>query len=178
MREASSGWQSAFHNADYILRLSGLAGATLGLFVQAFSTLLAGYIVGLVYAPKVAAVGIACSPFVLVSGYAELRMVVLREQFNKASQYVSLLQLRCQLTLLSEESAQLAAEYASSIRTVSSLVREDYCLDVYRNSLAGPQKRALKSAMIGNAILGFVQGVAFFIIALVRRFRIRESQTN
>ena len=44
-------------------KIFGLAGSTLGLFVQSGIVLLAGYIIGLAYAPKIAAVGIACAPF-------------------------------------------------------------------------------------------------------------------
>ena len=142
----------------------GLAGSVFGIIVQSFITLLIGFIVALVYAPKVAAVGesdigydrtelipssgIACSPLTLAAGYLELRLVVMREETNKKAH---------------ESSAQLAAESASSIRTVSSLTREEDCLANYSEALDGPQRKALRSSFLAHIILGFVKGIGFLI---------------
>ena len=82
----------------------------------------------------------------LISGYARLRFVVMRDQTNKKDH---------------EESAQLAAESAGAIRTISSLTREDECLRMYSKALEGPEKKALKAAIISNIVLGFVVGVGF-----------------
>jgi len=144
-------------------KIFGLSGSTLGLFIQSGIVLLAGYIVGLAYAPKVAAVGIACAPFTLIAGYARLRFVVLRDQTNKKDH---------------EQSAQLAAESASAIRTISSLTREDDCLRAYSEALDGPQKKALRSAVISNVILGGTVGAGFFTIALIFYYGSRQLLTG
>lgn len=73
-----------------------------------------------------------------------------------------------------EESAQLAAESAGAIRTISSLTREDECLRMYSKALEGPEKKALKAAIISNIILGFVVGVGFFTIALIFYYGARQ----
>ena len=131
----------------------------MGLFVQSSFTLLGGYIIALAYAPKVAAVGIACAPFNLGAGYARLRFVIMRDETNKKDH---------------ENSAQLAAESAGAIRTISSLTREDDCLRMYSEALEGPEKKALKSAIISNIILGFTIAAGFFTIALLFYYGARE----
>lgn len=62
-----------------------------------------------------------------------------------------------------ESSARLAAESASSIRTVSSLTREEDCLANYSDALDGPQRRALRSSFLAHIILGLIKGVGFLI---------------
>lgn len=44
--------------SDNPTKISGLAGVTLGAIVQSFATVIGGSIIGLVFGPKLAAVGI------------------------------------------------------------------------------------------------------------------------
>jgi ATP-binding cassette, subfamily B (MDR/TAP), member 1 len=80
------------------------------------------------------------------------RVVVLKDQMNKKAH---------------AESAQLACEAAGSIRTVASLTREEDCLALYSNSLAGPLKESNKSAVWANLLYAFSQAQVFGVIALV-----------
>ena len=109
-------------------------------------------IIGLAYGPKLAAVGIACIPFVISAGYVRLRVVVLKDQENKRSH---------------EESAHMACEAAGAIRTVASLTREKDCCDIYSESLREPLKRATNSSLWSTFAYALSQSMSFYAIALV-----------
>jgi hypothetical protein len=66
-----------------------------------------------------------------------------------------------------EESARVACEAASSIRTVVALTREDDFCEIYRRSLEGPLRNGTKAAIQGGILYGFSQGMMFWMIALV-----------
>ncbi|KIJ54732.1 hypothetical protein M422DRAFT_200639 [Sphaerobolus stellatus SS14] len=149
-RNSAGGLTSAL--SDNPEKVNGLAGITLGTIVQSLSTIIGGAIIGLIYGWKIALVGIACIPLVISTGYIRLRVVVLKDQTNKAAH---------------EESAQLACEAAAAIRTVASLTREEDCLRLYSESLEEPLKEARSSAMFSNALYAFTQAMAFFVISLI-----------
>lgn len=79
-------------------------------------------------------------------------MVVLKDQANKKAH---------------EESAQIACEAASSIRTIVSLTREDECVKLYSDSLQGPLRRSNRTALWSNMLFAISQAMVFFVIALV-----------
>uniref|UniRef100_A0A8H8CEK7 P-loop containing nucleoside triphosphate hydrolase protein n=1 Tax=Psilocybe cubensis TaxID=181762 RepID=A0A8H8CEK7_PSICU len=133
-------------------KVEGLAGVTLGAFVQTFSTLITGSLLGLIFVWKIGLVGIACTPALVTVGYIRLRVVVLKDQVNKRAH---------------EDSAQLACEAAGAIRTVASLTREDDCLRIYSESLEEPMRKSNRSAIWSSALYGFTQALSFFVIALV-----------
>ncbi|KAJ2914131.1 hypothetical protein MD484_g6294, partial [Candolleomyces efflorescens] len=133
-------------------KVNGLAGVTLGAIVQAFATVIAGSIVGLIWIWKLALVAIACTPLLLSTGYIRLQVVVLKDQANKKAH---------------EESAQLACEAAGSIRTVASLTREKDCLEQYSQSLEVPLKQSNRTAIWSNGLYALSQSFAMFVIALV-----------
>ena len=109
-------------------------------------------IIGLAYAPKLAAVAIASLPFVIGSGYIRLRVVVLKDQVNKKTH---------------EESAQLACEAVGAIRTVASLTREQNCCDIYSQSLEAPLRTAARASLRSTLAYAISQALSFFVIALV-----------
>ncbi|KAB5595943.1 Leptomycin B resistance protein pmd1 [Ceratobasidium theobromae] len=138
--------------SDNPQKVSGLAGVTLGAIVQSIACLIGGSVIGLAYGWKLALVAIACIPLVVSAGYIRLRVVVLKDQSNKASH---------------EESAQVACEAAGAIKTVASLTREQDCCDNYSKSLEGPLQRSNRSALYSNAFYALSQSMIFFVIALV-----------
>ncbi|KDQ06807.1 hypothetical protein BOTBODRAFT_181275 [Botryobasidium botryosum FD-172 SS1] len=138
--------------ADAPLKINGLAGITLGAIIQAASTLVGGSIVGLVFGWKLAFVSIACMPFLVGTGYVRLKVVVLKDQKNRAAY---------------EESAQVACEAAGAIRTVASLTREDLATKEYSDSLEIPLIVSRQSAVWSTALFALSQAMSFFIIALV-----------
>ncbi|KAI4527252.1 ste6-like protein [Schizophyllum commune Loenen D] len=138
--------------SDNPQKVNGLAGVTLGAIVQSMSTIIVGFIIGTVYAYQVGLVGFACTPLLISTGYIRLRVVVLKDQTNKAAH---------------EESAQLACEAAGAIRTVASLTREDDCLDMYSKSLEEPLRKSNRTAVWSNLLYALSQSIGFYVIALV-----------
>ncbi|KAF8158859.1 P-loop containing nucleoside triphosphate hydrolase protein [Mycena galopus ATCC 62051] len=138
--------------SDNPQKVNGLAGVTLGAIVQALSTLVAGAVIGLSIVWKIGLVGLGCTPFLVSAGYIRLRVVVLKDQRNKAAH---------------EASAQLACEAAAAIRTVASLTREDDCCDLYGKSLEEPLRRSNRTALWSNGIYALSQSMIFFVIALI-----------
>ncbi|KAJ7147029.1 P-loop containing nucleoside triphosphate hydrolase protein [Mycena crocata] len=138
--------------SDNPQKVNGLAGVTLGAIVQSTSTLVAGAIIGLAIVWQLGLVGIACTPFLVSTGYIRLRVVVLKDQKNKAAH---------------EASAQLACEAAAAIRTVASLTREDDCCDLYSKSLEAPLRQSNRTAIWSNLLYALSQSMIFFVIALV-----------
>jgi len=66
-----------------------------------------------------------------------------------------------------ESSAQIACEAVAAIRTVSSLTREDDCLNLYRSSLEGPLRKSTRTALWSNMLFSLSQSTMFWVIALV-----------
>ncbi|KAF8902794.1 multidrug resistance protein 1 [Gymnopilus junonius] len=133
-------------------KVNGLAGVTLGSIIQSCTTVVAGIIIGLSYAPKLAAVAIASLPFVLGSGYIRLRVVILKDEVNKTAH---------------EDSAQMACEAVGTIRTVASLTRERDCCEVYEKSLRAPLKSAVRACITSTFAYALSQALTFFAISLV-----------
>ncbi|KAJ3513963.1 hypothetical protein NLJ89_g2654 [Agrocybe chaxingu] len=133
-------------------KVNGLAGITLGAIIQSIATLVGGCILGVIFIWKVGLVGIACTPLLVSAGYIRLRVVVLKDEANKKAH---------------EESAQMACEAASSIRTVASLTRENECVRLYSDSLEEPLRKAKKTALWSNLLYAFSQAAGFFVIALI-----------
>ncbi|KIK97939.1 hypothetical protein PAXRUDRAFT_807077 [Paxillus rubicundulus Ve08.2h10] len=133
-------------------KINGLAGVTLGAIVQSMSTLIGGSAIGLAYAYKPALVGMACIPFLISTGYIRLRVVVLKDQQNKAAH---------------DGSAQVACEAAASIRTVASLTREEDFLKLYSTSLEETLRKSTKASLWSSLLYAFSQSMTFYAIALV-----------
>ncbi|KAI6167605.1 P-loop containing nucleoside triphosphate hydrolase protein [Pisolithus thermaeus] len=133
-------------------KVQGLAGVTLGALIQAITTLVGCLIVGLAYAWKPALVGMAGFHFVFSAGFVRLRVVVLKDQKNRA---------------VHEESAKLACEAAGAIRTVASLTREDDCFNVYSHSLEEPLRNSNRDAIWSNIVYAFSQSSTLWVVALV-----------
>ncbi|KAF9242531.1 P-loop containing nucleoside triphosphate hydrolase protein [Melanogaster broomeanus] len=138
--------------SDNPQKINGLAGVTLGAIIQAITTVIGGSVVGLTYAYKPALVGIACIPFVISPGYIRLRVVVLKDQYNKSAH---------------QGSAQQACEAVASIRTVASLTREEDCLNRYSTSLETPLRISNTTAWWSNMLFAFSQSMKFYVIAIV-----------
>ncbi|KDR78665.1 hypothetical protein GALMADRAFT_244150 [Galerina marginata CBS 339.88] len=133
-------------------KVNGLAGITLGSIIQSCTTVVAGIVIGLAFAPKLAAVAVAALPFVIGSGYIRLRVVVLKDEVNKAAH---------------DESAQMACEAVGAIRTVASLTREKDCCDVYGRSLEAPLRSAARAGIGSTFAYALSQALTFFVISLV-----------
>ncbi|GAA6016489.1 hypothetical protein JCM11491_002338 [Sporobolomyces phaffii] len=145
--------------ADLAQKINGLMGVTQGTIVQSFFTLIAGAIIGLVYSPKVAAVGIACFPLTLSAGIIRLKVVVVKDEQNKKSH---------------AQSAQMACEAASAIRTVASLTREADCSRMYSDHLETPMRTSNRVAIWSSALYALSQSLSFWVIGLIFWYGARQ----
>jgi ATP-binding cassette subfamily B (MDR/TAP) protein 1 len=115
-------------------------------------TILVGVIIGLSYGWRVALVGTACIPLTVAAGFVRLRVVVLKDEKNKRSH---------------EQSAQMACEAASAIRTVASLTREDDVNRIYSQYLDKPMAESNRTAIYSNAFYSLSQALSFWVIGLI-----------
>ncbi|KAG9014674.1 GTPase-activating protein [Tulasnella sp. 427] len=137
--------------SDNPAKISGLAGLTLSAIIQSVTTVIGGAVLGFVFAPKLGAVGLACTPFIISAGYIRLRIVVLKDQVNREAH---------------EDSAQVACEAAGAVRTVQSLTRENDCLEEYVRSLEEPLRRSNRTAIFSTGLFALSLGMSFFAMAL------------
>jgi ATP-binding cassette subfamily B (MDR/TAP) protein 1 len=115
-------------------------------------SLVAGLVVGFAFAPKIAAVALACTPLLIAAGYSTFQIVSEKDEVNKKAH---------------EQSAAVACEAAASIRTVASLTRENACCNLYGQSLVEPLKKARRSTFWSMGFFGITQGMSYLTIALV-----------
>ena len=66
-----------------------------------------------------------------------------------------------------DESAQVACEAASAIRTVASLTREEDCCLEYHKSLEIPMSHSNRVSLYSSALYALTQATWFFAVALV-----------
>ncbi|KIY50745.1 P-loop containing nucleoside triphosphate hydrolase protein [Fistulina hepatica ATCC 64428] len=147
-------------------KVNGLAGMILANVTESVATIIVGFAIGLSFSWRLGLVAIACTPFILVSGYIRLRVVVLKDKYNR---------------LAHESSAQIACESAGAIRTVASLTREKQCLQAYRESLEHPLRQSNRTAVWSNMFYAFAQSVTFLINALIFWYGaklVSESKTS
>ncbi|CEQ39138.1 SPOSA6832_00638 [Sporobolomyces salmonicolor] len=88
----------------------------------------------------------------IVAGVIRLKVVVLKDQKNKRSH---------------EQSAQMACEAASAIRTVASLTREEDCSAIYSEYLDKPMQESNRVAIWSSALYAISQSLSFWVIGLI-----------
>ncbi|KAJ6611113.1 P-loop containing nucleoside triphosphate hydrolase protein [Mycena sp. CBHHK59/15] len=138
--------------SDHPQKVKALIGITLGAIIECIATLSGGWIVGLIFAWKLGLVSIACAPLLFFTGYVRLRVIVLKDEHNKAAHV---------------DSAQVACEAAASVRTVAALTSEDYCCSRYSDSLDGPYQKSRRTAVWSALLYSFSQTTVYWVIALV-----------
>ncbi|KAJ7112183.1 P-loop containing nucleoside triphosphate hydrolase protein [Mycena epipterygia] len=139
--------------SDHPQKVKGLIGITLGAFVILIhlpSTIFVWKLGLLVW--RWSNYGLACSPLLFFTGYIRLRVIVLKDERNRAAQV---------------DSAQLACEAAASIRTVAALTGEDYCCEQYSDSLVIPLNAATRAARWSALLYAFSQTTVYWVIALI-----------
>jgi ATP-binding cassette, subfamily B (MDR/TAP), member 1 len=103
-------------------------------------SLVAGLVVGFAFAPKIAAVALACTPLLIAAGYSTFQIVSEKDEVNKKAH---------------EQSAAVACEAA------------DACCNLYGQSLVEPLKKARRSTFWSMGFFGITQGMSYLTIALV-----------
>ncbi|KJZ80046.1 hypothetical protein HIM_00760 [Hirsutella minnesotensis 3608] len=129
--------------------MSGLTGIVLGVMVSVLVTLFAGIILAHVVAWKIALVLTACIPLIFASGFLRLRLLA-----NFAERHAKAF----------ADSASLAIESITHIRTVSAFSLQDEVTGTFTRALRGPYEATLRSIVFGNIWLA----AAFSIGSLVK----------
>ena len=138
--------------SDTPQKIRGMAGNALGAIVQALACVVGAVIVGLAFSRKLGAVAIAAIPFLICTGYIRLRVVMLKDEKNKAAH---------------NDSAQVACEAASSIRTVAGLTLEVNRLTEYSSLLTEPLRNATSAYIWSSGLYALSTSFYYWVIALV-----------
>ena len=131
--------------------IEGLGGATLGQILQSIVTLVAGIIIALAWNWRLGLVATSTVPVLVGCGFARFWVLTsLQERAKKVY----------------EDSGSYACESIASIRTVSSLTREEGVLTTYRDRVEG-QVRNSRPAVVRSAFLyACSQGLTPWVMAL------------
>lgn len=157
---------------DAANKLTGLVGATLGTIVQSVATLVAGYIIALIYHPRMAGVCIACTPLLLSAGASRLLVVVLKDAAIKRTHLRAAID--CGLLFA------LAGPEGDVIRLVHSMHLQPIVLAAYKRALSSRESSAhvtqwggMSPAAVvyhivawGNGIYALSQSLAFLVLSL------------
>ncbi|RHZ65755.1 hypothetical protein Glove_311g36 [Diversispora epigaea] len=149
-------------------RVNGLAGITLGTFLQVVTTVITGFVLGLAIGWKLTLVCAICIPLLIGSDAICVKML---NGFQKKTKKAY------------EESAQIACESAANIRTVAALTREEDLCNIYHQKLDEPMKQGFNNALYASISSAFAQSSVFFADGLAfwygsRLFRDGEYDLN
>jgi ATP-binding cassette subfamily B (MDR/TAP) protein 1 len=133
-------------------KIQGLTGVSLGTILQISSTLIGGLVIALIYGWRLALVGMAMLPFLILAGAFRLKVLTYFAEKSK---------------LAYERSAQLACESVAAIKTVQSLTRERDVHAKYMQLLANPLKDGFKNAWTNTLLYALSQSTNFMVNALV-----------
>lgn len=132
--------------------IDGLGGATLGQILQSFTVLIGGIVTGIPFNWRIGLVAMATVPIVMGCGF--FRIHVLRSLHERARKVY-------------EDSGALASQYASAVRTVQSLTREDDVVDKYAVEV-DKQVQSSNMANLRSAVMfGLAEGLIPWVMALV-----------
>ncbi|CAG7827122.1 unnamed protein product [Allacma fusca] len=132
--------------------VQGATGSRIGTVVQSFSTIALAISLAMYYVPKLGAVGLAFVPLVGFATFLEGQLMT--GQNIKEKKAV-------------EESAKIAVQAVSNIRTVASLCKERDFVKMYLEELRAPHKMILRRAHFRGFIFGFSQSIPLFAYAAV-----------
>ncbi|PRT55127.1 Leptomycin B resistance protein pmd1 [Wickerhamiella sorbophila] len=132
--------------------IEGLGGSTLGQMIQSLTTLFGGIITGIAFNWRIGLVATACVPVLVSCGF--LRVFVMNQLAERGRRVY-------------ENSGSMASSYATAVRTVQSLTREDEVCDVYNRAVDNQVSRS-RPAILRSAILyAFSEGFTPWVTALV-----------
>ncbi|KAL5936768.1 hypothetical protein ACKVV1_011481 [Pyricularia oryzae] len=131
--------------------IAGLSGATLGTLLTVSTTLIAALVLGLLIGWKLSLVIASAVPVLLACGYLRFHMLA---KFSRHSQDSF------------AQSASIANETITSLRTVAALVREDEALAEYRRIIKTQQHKSLISTLRSSALYAASSSAFFLAFAL------------
>ncbi|KAI0228655.1 hypothetical protein L0F63_005647 [Massospora cicadina] len=131
--------------------IQGFSGVTFGSILNVVINLISCMVVALAYGWKLALVVMACLPLLLYAGYLRIAMIRNFQAKNKQSY---------------SNSAEMACENASAMRTVASLTKEDSVMAAYRRALDGPLQAGYRNAFLSSIVFAVSMSCNFFVNAL------------
>ncbi|KAH8681870.1 abc transporter [Xylariales sp. PMI_506] len=150
MDQNSPGALTAFISLK-AMDLSGLSGVTLGSLIIAFTTLVAGLIVGISIGWKLGLVCASVVPVMVCCGFFRYKLLFDLQRHSKDS-YTS--------------SAGYASEAVAGIRTIASLTREDDIAGHYRSLLQKQLSMSLTSVLRSTVLFAMSDAVTYLVYAL------------
>ena len=128
-------------------KVQGATGARVGTVMQGLAGILIAIVIGLVYNWQL---GLVCSiflPLTIVAVILEQRIIIGADSIEKKA---------------FEDSAKLAVEAITNIRTVAGLRIEDKYSKMYQDLLAVPLQQNKKRSHMRGILFGFSQGIQYF----------------
>jgi ABC-type multidrug transport system fused ATPase/permease subunit len=124
----------------------GAAGSRIGYVVQSIAAIGAGLIIGFVYSWQLTLLVLAFAPFMLISGFIQMRVVQTRG--GKSDPI--------------EQAGSIAVEGIENIRTVATLTKEENFLRRYTEELDKVYSKRRKEAHIVSIAFSVSQSIIFF----------------
>ena len=141
--------------------LNNLTSQVFSHYVQGAASFCTGVVIAFIADWRLALLGLASAPLIVFAGVT--RAFVAKKNFGKSKDAY-------------EESIKFASEAVNNMRTVASFGTEDKLLKNYSEKLAGPERRAMKSAQLSALALGVgnffnygIYGMLFYVGAILMR---------
>ena len=128
-------------------KVQGATGARVGSVVQGIAGVIFAIVLGLIWNWKL---GLVCSlffPLTILAVIVEQRIIIGVDSIEK---------------LAFEQSAKLAIEAITNIRTIAGLRCEEKYVNMYVDLLAVPHKATMRNSHKRGFIFGFSQGIQYF----------------
>ena len=131
--------------------VAGMGCAVVGAITMSLTTLIGAVATSIAVGWKLGLVGAATVPVLLICGFFRYRILA---------------QLDSHLRKSYQETASLAGEAVTAIRTVMSLSRQDRVTETFRNQLAEQDMRSIHSSLKSSTLYAFSQSASMLCTAL------------
>ncbi|KAF2464416.1 multidrug resistance protein-like protein 1 [Lindgomyces ingoldianus] len=131
--------------------MAGMGCTAFGLFTMAFTTLIGALATSIAVGWKLGLVGAATVPVLLICGFLRFRVMY---------------ELDAHLRKAYQETASLASEAVSAIRTVMSLNRESRITARFHEQLVQQDSQSIRSSLISSTLFAFSQSASMLCTAL------------
>ncbi|KAJ5840945.1 ABC transporter sequence [Penicillium rubens] len=131
--------------------MAGMGCYAIGNYIMALTTLIGAIATSMAVGWKLGLVGAATVPVLLMCGFLRFRVMA---------------QLEAHLRQVYQETASLASEAVSAIRTILSLNRESEVARVFHHKLAEQDSKSIRSSLTSSGLFAFSQSAPLLCTAL------------
>jgi ATP-binding cassette subfamily B (MDR/TAP) protein 1 len=131
--------------------MAGMGCYAIGNYIMALTTLIGAIATSIAVGWKLGLVGAATVPVLLMCGFLRFRVMA---------------QLEAHLRQVYQETASLASEAVSAVRTVMSLNRESKVAAVFHDNLAEQDSKSIRSSLTSSGLFAFSQSAPLLCTAL------------